>query len=234
MSAYVVQVSSGTGPEEVRRFVGLLAAWLTARCEARGLEVRELVTHGDEAAPRSVEIIVEGDAMASLDGERGTHALIDASEARGRASRKRWFAGVSVHPLEASLEAKDEDARVNPDDLEITATRASGPGGQHVNKTSTAVRVLHRPTGVVVRVANERSQRANIRQAVARIAERLGAREASRRAAGEKARRGAHYRVERGAPVMTYRIGRKGDLEPLSPLAPVPPVSRRGDPTNDS
>lgn len=208
---HVIQVSAGDGPVEVRRFVAKLADRLVAVCAERGIAVEEVVLRGDEAAPWSVEITTRGDAPAKLAGELGTHALVARSPDRGRAARKRWYAGVSLH---ARVETPDA-ARpgVDPRDLTITATTASGPGGQHVNKTATAVRVHHRPSGITVRVSDERSQRANLRRAVERIAALLGRAAEERRAEGEADRRLAHYRLERGAPVRTYRLDLRGALE---------------------
>lgn len=208
---YVIQVSAGAGPAEVRRFVAQLAERMERLCAERGLAVEEVALRGDEAAPWSVEIVARGDAAARLAGEVGTHALVARSPDRGRASRKRWYAGVSLHPLPEGFEAAHP--AVDPRDLEVTATTATGPGGQHVNKTATAVRVHHRPSGITVRVADERFQRANLRRAVERIAERLARAAEERRAGGEAARRLAHHRLARGAPVRTYHLDARGALE---------------------
>jgi peptide chain release factor 2/peptide chain release factor len=209
-SRYALQVSAGDGPVEVRRFVALLGERLVEVCKDNGLAPGEVALHGDEEAPWSVEIVVEGEARAALAGEIGTHALVARSPARGRASRKRWFAGVSLHPLE---EDGAPAVAVDDRDLEVTATTAPGPGGQHVNKTATAVRVRHRPSGITVRVSDERSRLANLRRAVERIAALLGRAAAERKAAGEAARRIAHHRLVRGAPVRVYRLGARGALE---------------------
>ncbi|KYF81184.1 peptide chain release factor-like protein [Sorangium cellulosum] len=210
MSRSWVQISAGRGPIEVRRFVARLAERMEALCEERGLAVVDVTVHGDEGAPASVEILVEGDARRCLEGEVGTHALVERSAARGRAARKRWFAGVAVHPAETGAGA---GAALDLRELEISACRASGPGGQHVNKTLSAVRVHHRPSGITVRVADERSQRANVRRGVERIAERLAERAARRLAEGEAARWSEHDRIVRGEPVRTYRLGRRSELE---------------------
>ena len=207
MSRSLVLVSAGAGPAEVRRFAGKLAARIAEACEAAGLRVVEVTARGDEAAPRSVELLVEGDAAAALAGEEGTHALVARSEARGRGDRKRWFAAVSLHPVVAGA-APEIEAR----DLVVVATTAGGPGGQHVNKVATAVRVRHAPSGVTVRATEERSQRANLGRATARIAEILAGRAAAERAVAEAARRMAHHGLTRGAPVRAYRLGRRGEL----------------------
>lgn len=207
MKSFVLQVSAGTGPAPARRFVAALADHLAALAEARGLVVREITTRGDEAAPRSVEIVVLGDAPARLADQLGTHALRARAAERGRASRKRWFAGVTLHPL-----AEMAPAAVDPHDLEISALTAPGPGGQHVNKTATAVRVRHVPSGITVRVSDERSQRANLKRAVERIGARLALAEAERRAEGAAARRISHWRVERGGAAHTYVMGARGAL----------------------
>jgi peptide chain release factor 2/peptide chain release factor len=207
---YALQVSAGDGPVEVRRFVALLGERLVEVCRERGLVLGEVALHGDEDAPWSVELVVEGEAPSALAEELGTHALVARSPDRGRASRKRWFAGVSLHRLE---EDGEPAVTVDDRDLEVTATTAPGPGGQHVNKTATAVRVRHRPSGITVRVADERSRRQNLRRAVERIAALLGRAAAERKAAGGAARRIAHHRLVRGAPVRVYRLGARGALE---------------------
>ncbi len=194
----------------VREFVAALAIRLEAICAEGGLLVVDVTIHGDEAAPRSVEILVVGDAPEVLAEERGTHALVARSPSRGKAARKRWFAGVGV--LAAAEERVGEGQPIDANDLQITAMRASGPGGQNVNKTSTAVRVLHRPSGITVRMADERSQQQNLRRAVQRIAAKLQEAAERARAEGDAERRSAHDRVERGAPVRTYQIDRRGEL----------------------
>jgi peptide chain release factor len=213
VSRYVIQVSAGDGPAPVRRFVAALAERLSALCAARGLAISAVVHRGDDDAPWSVEIAVHGDAPLLLADQLGTHALLARSPDRGRASRKRWYAGVSIHP-ETEVASP---VTVDPRELDVTATTASGPGGQHVNKTATAVRVRHRPSGITVRVSDERSQRANLQRAVERIAALLGRAAAERRAGFEAARRLSHHRLERGAPVRTYRLGPHGALESRDP-----------------
>ena len=150
MSA-VVQISAGTGPVEVRRFVALLAEHLAARCEQGGAVLREVVVHGDEEAPASVELHLAA-APPWVSGLAGTHALVARSPDRGKRARKRWYAGVRL------CEAQSGGARaaVRREDVTITAMRASGPGGQKVNKTASAVRVHHAASGITVRVADER------------------------------------------------------------------------------
>jgi peptide chain release factor 2/peptide chain release factor len=207
-----LQISAGVGPAEARRFVSLLAARLEAVAEARGVLVGDVVASGEGAAPRSITLYLDGgDAMALAD-ELGTHALVMRSDRRGRAARKRWFAAVTLHEVSDA----SAGAAIARDDLVITACRAGGPGGQHVNKVSTAVRALHVPSGLTVRSASARSQKANLDQAIARLGALLAAQADARAADGERARRLAHYRVERGRAVRTYVLGDDGALEERS------------------
>jgi putative peptide chain release factor H len=213
------------GPPEVRAFVAHLAARLEDECATRGLHVTDVVTVGDPEAPSSVAIHVTCQASPAAPASEiladliGTHALVARSRERGRRARKRWFAGVSVHPAPRA----DEFARIalDPADVEITAARAGGPGGQHVNRTASAVRAVHRPTGIAVRVTDERSQHANRRAALLRLAAILAARVHEQRDRQRAVRRDAHYAFARGNPVRTWRLaqgtghaGRDMDLVP--------------------
>lgn len=195
---------------EVRRFVAQLAEHLAGLCEARGARVSEVVARGDESAPFSVEMHIDGEA-AVMEGLAGTHALVARSEDRGKRSRKRWFAGVRVFEA-AGLGAANAEPSIKREDVTITAMRAGGPGGQHVNKTSSAVRVVHAESGVVVRAAGERSQRDNVRAALLRISAIVAEMAASRARGAKAERRISHYQVERGRPAFVYSIGRDGGL----------------------
>jgi len=217
MTDHDLLITSGVGPAEARRFVAQLAARLEQLAEQRGLEVREVIASGGDAdAPRSITLRVRGDLMGQLAGELGTHVLVQRSTARGRASRKRWFAAVSFHASPAD-DATDDITTIPRDALVITACRAGGPGGQHVNKVSSAVRVQHLPSGIAIRSAGARSQKANLDQALRRLVGLLRDRADARRADGEAARRDAHYRLERGLAVRTYQLDDDGVLVERSP-----------------
>lgn len=150
-----VRISSGYGPIEVREFVSRLASRIERICGDCGLHVCELTCEGPENAPLSVELPVSGGASVALVGERGTHELVARSPLRGRASRKRWFAAVSI-PEHFDAPDDIQPLAIKESELIVTATKAGGKGGQHVNKVSTAVRVQHPASGVSVRVASIR------------------------------------------------------------------------------
>ena len=209
MKRNIIVISSGYGPIEVRQFVARLAERIESVCEEVGLLIEEVVVHGDEDAPGSVELFVCGDSVV-LTNEFGTHALVARSENRGKDARKRWYASVSCH--EAPALVQEVDLAIDPREIEITAMRASGPGGQNVNKTSTAVRIRHLPTGLVVRAADERSQKANMRRALARLGTLLRDREARRLERQETKKWSTHARLERGFPVRTYTLSTRGAL----------------------
>jgi peptide chain release factor 2/peptide chain release factor len=210
MSPRVLQISAGTGPIEVRRFVAQLAEHLAKRCAEQGAQVSEIVVCGDEAAPASVAIHLAA-APAAIEALAGTHALVARSSARGKKARKRWYAGVQ---LCAAVEAAAQTAPIERGDVTITAMRAGGPGGQNVNKTSSAVRVVHRASGITVRVADERSQHDNVRLALLRLAKIVAPRAEDEALGARAGRRLLHYQVERGRPAFVYEADRKGGLLP--------------------
>ncbi len=205
MSCFVLQISAGAGPSEVRPFMALLAARVEALARARGVDVLERDAAG--APPRSVRLTCAGPAGAIADLV-GTHALVHA--ARGRRARKRWFVGVSCHHVTGA------PPPLAAGDVVLAATRSRGPGGQRVNKVSSAVRAHHLPSGIAVRADGERSQVANRRAALARVAAELAERARAAGAAAEAARRAEHYRLVRGGAAFTYRLV-DGALQPLEP-----------------
>lgn len=209
MSRWRLTVSSGTGPVEVRSFVRQLAAVLTGVVADRGLTLEHVVTHGEAAAPRSVDVIVESLTPALVDW-LGVHVLVAA--VRGRRARKRWFVcvdAIRVEPVAAT--------EIRPADVTIETCRAGGAGGQHVNRTESAVRATHRPTGISVRIETERSQHQNKRVALSRLAEALARRAADGVAAHANARRAGALQVERGRPVMTWRATAAGLVREEAP-----------------
>ncbi len=204
-----IRASAGTGPVEVCRFVRALGPALAELARTRDLMVEsELVVsdRGGQGA-RSIELIVVGPALVGFADLLGTHELFDASRRarsgrHGHGARKRWFAAVDVERRIAARAALEID--LSPSELEWSFTRSSGPGGQHVNTTDSAVRLVHRPSGLSVRVGEGRSQHHNRTLALRRLAERLAEREQLGAAEREAERRLAHYRVIRGQAVARW------------------------------
>ncbi len=203
-----IQISAGNGPTEACLFVARLADRLAVRCAELGIRVLGQLRQGPKETPRSVTLRVAGGQLDRLTREEaGTHELLARSGLREGRGRKRWFAGVAVFP---------EPESVTPllrSDLELATCRAGGAGGQNVNKRSTAVRIQHRPSGVAVRVDQERRQADNRRVAMQRLSARME--ESARRQEAEAAAelRLQHWRLVRGQAVRTYRLGRGDALE---------------------
>ena len=153
----LVSFHAGAGGTEAQDWCQMLYRMYTRWAEAHGYTYKILYyLEGDGAGLKSADILIEGDnAYGFLKGENGVHRLVRVSPFDANARRQTSFAAIEVIP---DIQDDGQDVEIKPDDYEMQVYRSSGAGGQHINKTSSAVRLIHKATGIVVSCQTERSQ----------------------------------------------------------------------------
>jgi len=197
-----LQISAGDGPAECSWVVVQVMERLMEDATASGLAIRTVDLTPGPNPGTAQSVLLELDSAESVDGFvnrwRGTVQWVARSPFRPQHRRKNWFVGVEV------LRPVPEN-RFDPREVQVETMRSSGPGGQHVNRTESAVRVTHLPTGLQATASEERSQHSNRKLAMARLAQRIAEIETVRQGETRKAMWRAHHELERGNPVRVFR-----------------------------
>jgi peptide chain release factor 2 len=170
--------------------------------EKRGFAVELLeVSPGEEAGIKSATFIVKGEnAYGLYGGEKGVHRLVRLSPFDSAHRRQTSFAGVEISPVVDEI----DEVEIDDDDLQVDTYRASGAGGQHVNKTDSAVRITHRPSGIVVQCQNERSQSSNKAEAMTMLRSKLLELEERKRREEIAREKGQAQDVNFGSQIRSY------------------------------
>src|SRR6202171_5689191 len=198
----LVSVNAGAGGTDAQDWAEMVLRMEMRWAERRGFQVELLeASAGEEAGIKSATFRASGENAYGLFGaERGVHRLRGPSSVRFPHRRQTSFAGVEVAPV-----VKDTgEIEINDEDLQIDTYRASGAGGQHVNKTDSAVRITHRPTGIVVQCQNERSQSSNRATAMAMLRAKLLQRHERERAEEIAREKGEAQDVNFGSQIRSY------------------------------
>ena len=198
----ILTLHAGAGGTEAQDWCQMLFRMYTRWGERHNFTVKTLdYEDGDEAGIKSAAISIEGEnAYGFLRSENGVHRLVRISPFDANARRQTSFAAVEVMP-----EIEDDNSvEIRPEDIEMQVYRASGAGGQHVNKTSSAVRLIHRPTGVVVSSQQERSQVQNRENCMKMLRAKLMEMKAQQHAEKISDIKGVQMKIEWGSQIRSY------------------------------
>ena len=197
-----LEVNAGAGGTEAQDWAEMLLRMYLRWCDRRGFKTEYLEeTGGEEAGIKSATVMVKGhNAYGWLKSESGVHRLVRISPFDSQARRHTSFASVAVSPvIDDSIDIVVEDK-----DLRVDTYRASGAGGQHVNRTDSAVRITHIPTGIVVQCQNDRSQHRNRAQAMEMLRARLYEAELKAREEAAQAEADAKSDIGWGHQIRSY------------------------------
>jgi peptide chain release factor 2 len=198
----LVTINAGAGGTDAQDWAEMVLRMELRWAEKRGFAAEVLeASPGEEAGIKSATFRVAGENAYGLYGaEKGVHRLVRISPFDSASRRQTSFAGVEVAPVVEG----DGEIEISDDDLQIDTYRASGAGGQHVNKTDSAVRITHRPSGIVVQCQNERSQSSNKAEAMAMLRSKLVELEERKRREEIARERGEAQDVNFGSQIRSY------------------------------